>query len=102
MAAHIARQPRVRLGMNILRAYTIAWLELGGRDGITAEIAAHHHALDVVDRERAALERLRRLARVSVRNFFGADIALVDEVVFQSEQPFLVIRAVEIDLGRQA
>ena len=87
--------------MNVPGAHTIARLEFRRRRRGAAEFAAHHDALDVVERELAVLERFCRAHRVAGSDFAGRDVALVDQQVFEPEQPFLVIRTGEIDVGRQ-
>src|SRR5262249_56436626 len=58
MAAHVARQPRVRRRMDVLRAHAVADLEARRSLRRPRERAARHDALDALQRELAALERL--------------------------------------------
>ena len=53
--------------------------------------APDHDALDVSRRELAVLERLCRFHGVAGSDFRGRDVALVDQEVFEPEQPFPVI-----------
>ena len=91
MAACVAWQPGVRRRMNVPGADAIARLELGRRGRRASEFAAHHDALDIIKGELAALERLGRFDRVTRGDFPGGDVALVDQQVFEPEQPFLIV-----------
>src|SRR5436189_126615 len=78
-AAHVARQPRVRHRMNVPGAHPITRLEPRWRGRRAPELAAHHDALDIGEGELAALERLRRLHRMSGGNVLGGDETLGDQ-----------------------
>ncbi len=67
-------------------------LNFGPAGAGAAEFAAHHHALDIDQRELAVLERFRRLHRVTRGDLLGGDEALVDQQVFETEKPLLVVR----------
>ena len=91
MAARVARQPGVRRRMNVPGADAIARFELGRRGRRPSEFAAHHDALDIIKGELAVLERLGRFDRMTRSDFPGSDVALVDQQIFEPEQPFLII-----------
>jgi hypothetical protein len=91
MAARVARQPRVGARMNVPGAHPIARLEFCRRGRRASELAAHHDALDIRESELAPLERFRGLHRVAGCDIGGCDIALVDQQVFETQQPFLVV-----------
>src|SRR6185312_12063718 len=97
MAADVAWQPRVGRRVNVFRAHAIAGLEFRGGGSLAAELAAHHHALDINQRELAVLEQLWRLRRVPGSHFLGGDITLVDQQILETEKPFLVVGAGEIN-----
>src|ERR1700722_14213208 len=91
MAARVARQPRVGLGVDVFGAHPIARFEFCRPGRSTAELAAHHDALDIIELELAVLERLCRFYRMPRRDILGRDKTLVDQQVLEPEQPFLVI-----------
>src|SRR5258708_1931394 len=91
MAAHVTWQPRVCCGMNVLRADSIAWLELRRRGRSAPEFAAYHDTLDIIEGEPAPLERFRWAQRVTGGDFVGCNVALGEQQVFEPKQPLLVI-----------
>src|ERR1700746_3989576 len=87
--------------MHVFGAHLVGRLELCWRWSLATELAADHDALDVIDRKLAALWRFCGFQCMSLDDFVRCEKTLVDEQVFETEQPFLVVGAGEIDMWWQ-
>jgi hypothetical protein len=77
-------------------------LEARGRGRRPCERAARHDSRNGVSREFAALQRLAGTQRAASGKLVGVDQAPLDQQLLEAVQPFLVIRAGQINDRRQS
>src|SRR5215467_8699347 len=97
MPPHVSREASMGLGMDVACAHPVARLKAGWRGFRPAERAALHNALDIGVREFSPFQGRSGAQAAAGSDFIGADKLALQEHLFETEKPPLVIGARQVD-----
>src|SRR5512138_1587290 len=101
MSPHVSREASMGLGMDVACAHPVARLKAGCRGFRPAERAALHDARDIGVREFSPFQGWPRAQAAASSNFVGIDEVSLQEHLFETEKPPLVVGAGEVDMWRK-